>query len=178
MFLLVTQSYPQARQMRCRHNIRKLQNCLFHQPLLLFSHHLSVISSTRVPPSDYVTSCSPVSSVSSCISKWTLSQLQNFSQERPPRKTGRDSCGCHGNRDVTHPLTPRVLHNKADISSEGKACISMDAWCICVMRHGRGVEHPHPSSAEVKKEYGYTSTPSGPSGLLRGTFTFNTVDSR
>jgi hypothetical protein len=38
------------------------------------------------------------------------------------------SCGCHDNRDVTHPLTPRALHNKADISSESKACMIIDAW--------------------------------------------------
>jgi hypothetical protein len=43
---------------------------------------------------------------------------------------------------------------------------------LVVKRPGRGADHPPPSSAEVKKEYSYTSTPSGPSGLLRGTFTF------
>jgi hypothetical protein len=114
--------------MRCCHNIRMLQNCLFHQPLLLFSQHPSVISSTRVLPSDYAMPCSTVSSVSACISKRTLSQLQNFREERAPQRTLRGSCGCHDNRDVTHPLTPRVLHNKADISSESKACLSVDAW--------------------------------------------------
>ena len=72
--------------------------------------------------------CSTVSSVSACISKWTLSQLQNFREERAPQRKLRDSCGCHDNGDVTHPLTPRVLHNKADISSESKACLSVDAW--------------------------------------------------
>jgi hypothetical protein len=40
----------------------------------------------------------------------------------------RSSSGCHDNRDVTHPLTPRFLHNKADVSSVRMACMSMDAW--------------------------------------------------
>jgi hypothetical protein len=40
-----------------------------------------------------------------------------------------------------------------------------------VKRPGRGADHP-PPSVEVKKEYSYTCTSSGPSGLLRGIFTF------
>ena len=47
-----------------------------------------------------------------------------------------------------------------------------------VKRPGRGVDHPHPSSAEVKKEYRYISTsPLGLRGLLyvNFTFTFTTV---
>lgn len=88
----------------------------------------SVISSTTVLPYDYAMPWSTVSSVSACISKRTLSQFQNPREERAPQRTRRDSCGCHDDQDVTHPLTPRVLHNNADISSESKACISMEAW--------------------------------------------------
>jgi len=38
-----------------------------------------------------------------------------------------------------------------------------------VKRPGRGADHPPPSSAEVKKDYSYTSThPSGPSWQVIG----------
>jgi hypothetical protein len=36
-----------------------------------------------------------------------------------------------------------------------------------VERPEGAADHPPPSSAEVRKEYSYTSTPSGPSGLLQ-----------
>jgi hypothetical protein len=39
-----------------------------------------------------------------------------------------------------------------------------------VKRPGHGTNHPPPSSAEVKGVYSYTSTPSGISSLLRGTY--------
>jgi hypothetical protein len=45
-----------------------------------------------------------------------------------------------------------------------------------VKRPGRGADHPPPSSAEVKKEYSYTSTPSGPLGLLWGNFYSHKLD--
>jgi hypothetical protein len=54
---------------------------------------------------------------------------------------------------------PSLLYNGYQVFPEGKAA---GAWCY----------HPAPSSAEIKKECSYTSTPSGHSGLLRGTFTF------
>jgi hypothetical protein len=34
-----------------------------------------------------------------------------------------------------------------------------------VKRPGRGANHPPPSSAEVRKDYSYTSTPPPPLGL-------------
>lgn len=102
LFLLIGQYYPQAPQMRCGHNFRMLQNCLFHKTLLLFSHHPSVSLSTKVLPSDYAMSWTTASSVSACIYKWTLPQLQNFRAGRAPQRTRRGSCGCHDNRDVTH----------------------------------------------------------------------------
>jgi hypothetical protein len=47
-----------------------------------------------------------------------------------------------------------------------------------VKRPGYGADHPPPSSVEVKKEIGlYLYFPSGPSGLLQGTFTFLVIPS-
>jgi hypothetical protein len=45
-----------------------------------------------------------------------------------------------------------------------------------VKRPGRGADHPPPSSAEVKKDYSYTSTPLWKFGSVRVTFTFTYQD--
>jgi hypothetical protein len=44
-------------------------------------------------------------------------------------------------------------------------------WVPGVKWLGRGADHLPPSSAEVKKEYSYTSTPLRAFGSVRGTFT-------
>jgi hypothetical protein len=44
-----------------------------------------------------------------------------------------------------------------------------------VKRPERGADYPPPSSAEVKKEQSYTSTPFWAFGSVRGTFTFTSI---
>lgn len=134
LFLLIGQYYPQAPQVRCCHNIRMLQNCLLHQPLLLFSHHPSVSLSTKVLPSDYAMPWSTVSSVSACISRWTLSQLQNFRAGRAPQRTRRGSCGCHDNRDVTHSHQGSYKIRQTFLRKARRAWVWMPE-CTPVMRN-------------------------------------------
>jgi hypothetical protein len=57
-------------------------------------------------------------------------------------------------------------------TGHGTSCTMGTGSFPGLKRPGCGIDHPPPSSAEVKKGKGYTSTPSGPSGLLWGTFTF------